>query len=154
MNSKSGFTLIELLIAIVIVGVLAAVAIPAYGNYLIEARRADAKQELAKLTNIMENCRSMNQTYVNCLGASGNAIADLNGSLGSDVSNFYTATGTATSVAANTYVLVLTAQGSQVRDVANCHTIGIDSNGVRFSGTTPGGTGFDVTNPDPGRCWK
>lgn len=153
MNSKRGFTLIELLIAIVIVGVLAAVAVPAYGNYIVEARRADAKQELAKLTNIMENCRSMNQTYVNCLGTSGTAATDLTASLGNDVSSYYTAAAT-TAVAANTYVLVLNTQGSQNRDVAACHIIGIDSNGVRFSGTAPGGTGFDVTNPDPGRCWK
>lgn len=153
MNSKRGFTLIELLIAIVIVGVLAAIAVPAYGNYIVEARRADAKQELAKLVNIMENCRSMNQTYVNCLGAAGNAVTDLNGSLSNDVRSYYAAAA-ATAVAANNYVLVLTAQGSQMRDVAVCHTIGIDSNGVRFSGTAPGAAGFNVQNPDPGRCWK
>ena len=153
MNSKRGFTLIELLIAIVIVGVLAAVAIPAYGNYIVEARRSDAKQELAQLTNIMENCRSMNQTYVNCLGAAANAVNDLNGALGSDVSNFYTAAAS-TVVTANNYVLALTARGSQTRDEARCHTIGIDSTGVRFSGAAPGAAGFSVQNPDPGRCWR
>jgi type IV pilus assembly protein PilE len=151
MNSKRGFTLIELLIAIVIVGVLASVAVPAYGNYIVEARRADAKQELAKLTNIMENCRSMNQTYLNCLGGNDNTALD--GSLSSDVSSYYAAS-TSTDIKANTYVLVLNTKGSQNRDVAACHTIGIDSNGVKFSGTVPGGTGFDVTKPDPGSCWR
>ncbi len=153
MNSKRGFTLIELLIAIVIVGVLAAIAVPAYGNYIVEARRADAKQELAQLANIMENCRSMNQTYVNCLGAAGNAVTDLNGALGNDVRIYYVAAAS-TVVTANNYVLVLTAQGSQTRDVAVCHNIGIDSTGVRFSGTAPGAAGFNVQNPDPGRCWQ
>ena len=152
MNSKRGFTLIELLIAIVIVGVLAAVAVPAYGNYIVEARRADAKQELAKLTNIMENCRSMNQTYVNCLGTSGNALQDLNGALGSDVGRYYAAHAN-TVIDVNTYTLALTTQGSQARDNTACQVLGINSNGLRFSAGA-GSTSINVLNPDPGRCWR
>ncbi len=152
MNSKRGFTLIELLIAIVIVGVLAAVAIPAYGNYLVEARRADAKQELAKLTNIMENCRSMNQTYVNCLGTTGNALQDLNGALSDDVRSYYAAQAN-TAIDANAYTLALITRGSQTRDNAACEVLGINSNGLRFS-VAAGATSINVLDPDPGRCWR
>ncbi|WP_406546064.1 type IV pilin protein [Succinimonas sp.] len=150
MNSKRGFTLIELLITIVIVGVLAAIAVPAYGNYIVQARRAEAKQELAKLANMMENCRSMNQTYLNCIG--GNNAAALTNSLSSDVSPYYEAS-TSTDIKANTYVLMLTPIGSQKRDESNCHTLGINNNGVRFSGVA-GATGFSAGDPDHGRCWK
>ena len=49
MKCGKGLTLIELLIVIVVVGVLAAIAIPTYSNYMIRARRADAKTALEQL---------------------------------------------------------------------------------------------------------
>jgi type IV pilus assembly protein PilE len=58
MRSKKGITLIELLIVIVIVGILAAVAVPTYSNYMIRARRADAKTALEQLRASQEMCRA------------------------------------------------------------------------------------------------
>ena len=63
MKSNRGFTLIELLIVMAIIGVLAAIAIPTYTNYMIRARRADAKTALEQLRGAQEMRRSERGSY-------------------------------------------------------------------------------------------
>ena len=63
MMNRRGITLIELLIVIVIVGILAAVAIPTYTNYMIRARRADAKTALEQLRASQEMLRAERGSY-------------------------------------------------------------------------------------------
>ena len=53
-SNRSGFTLIELLIVVVIIGVLAAIAIPKFSNTKEKAYRATMKSDLRNLATAQE----------------------------------------------------------------------------------------------------
>lgn len=62
----------ELLITLVIVGVLASFALPAYQDYATQSRRADAQSSLVGFSNAMERYFTINNTYSGVtLGSSG-----------------------------------------------------------------------------------
>ena len=63
MGQARGFTLIELMLVIVIVGVLAAVAFPAYQRQLAKGRRADALTALSSVLQAQERRRSNTNSY-------------------------------------------------------------------------------------------
>ncbi|MDN8614262.1 type IV pilin protein [Variovorax ginsengisoli] len=60
----AGFTLIELMITVTIIGILAAVAIPAYSEYIRRGQVVDATQGLAAMRADMERHFQDNRTYL------------------------------------------------------------------------------------------
>lgn len=59
----AGFTLIELMITVAIVAILAAVAVPAYRDYIVRSRLADGTNALSSLRARMEQYYQDNRTY-------------------------------------------------------------------------------------------
>src|SRR5688500_4137712 len=60
---RSGFTLMELLVVMAIVGILMAVAIPAYTSQMQRSRRSDAIASLQDIQLQQERYRADNPTY-------------------------------------------------------------------------------------------
>lgn len=63
MKKSKGFTLIEMMVAVVIIAILAAIALPSYQNYIRKARRSDAFDSLLYIQNLQEKWRSNHSTY-------------------------------------------------------------------------------------------
>jgi prepilin-type N-terminal cleavage/methylation domain-containing protein len=74
LRNKKGFTLIELLIVVVIIGILAAIAIPKFANTKEKAYVASMKSDLRNLITAQEAYFSdFNSTYAASTGALGTA---------------------------------------------------------------------------------
>ncbi len=140
---QGGFTLIELMIAIAIVGLLLAVALPAFMDSIRKSRRSDAFLALNAAVQAQERYRANNASYAASVAVLGLPATSSNGYYGVAVSGEsptgYTVTATAT------------AGKSQTSD-GNCVKLQIRAaNGNVFYGSSDGVAAFDEAANN--RCW-
>ncbi len=136
---NQGFTLIELMIVGVVIGVLAAIAYPSYTQYVMRARRVDAKQALMQAAQWMERSYTVNYKYPS--GVDPLLPDGLRQSPAAGVAS-YTLSAVSASDAA--FSLQAVPVGAQAADV--CGTLTIDNVGQKG---TSAGTDTETVQ----RCW-
>ncbi len=134
---NDGFTLIELMITVTIIGIVAAIAYPAYNQHVLRTHRVEGKAMLEQAVVNQERFFSSNNTYAantTALGYAANpAISE---------HNYYSLVVDAPTAAcpiATCYSMTITAIGSQATD-AQCATMTQTSTGRKTA-----------TSPD---CWQ
>ena len=136
-NRSQGFSLIELLIAVAIIGILAAIAIPMYSDYVTRSRRADGQATLMQVAQELERCYTQFSKY------NDNSCSVVDGDGVSETSDqgFYVISAAGGDLTESTFTLTATPQNEQADDT-DCTTLTLTHLGEQ-----------SATGNDTDSCW-
>lgn len=131
-----GFTLIELMIVVAIVGILAAVALPSYTQYVQRGDRASARAAMLEAQQFMERYYATSNTFV------GAVLPARFTSVPTESPKYNIAVG---NLAAGTFTLTATPIGA----VSRCGNLTLTHTGVKGISVPTTPTAADISE-----CWR
>ncbi len=131
-----GFSLIEVLIVVALIGILSAIAIPAYDNYIIKTERKRAQLDLYQYQVYAEQYFTLNNAYPSDLASCSNC----------EVSEEYIYSIDNTGSGDDIYVLKATPYTTRQKTDSDCYTMVI--NAASTQSNEKNGTQLSNTN-----CW-
>lgn len=154
----SGFTVIELMIVVAVVGLLSAVAYPAYVDSVRKSRRSDAVAAITSVQQAQERYRSSNTTYGTRFIVSSSALVGVGVAGDTNAATAYTSPGAYYSLSlsgtsASAYTILATAQGTQTSDT-NCQFMQVQMAAGAL--TYASGSSSSVANGTTANnsCWR
>lgn len=124
-HPSPGFTLVELMVVVAAIGIILAIAYPAYTDFVERSRRSEATEALQNLATLQEQFYNHNKAYSGSLADLGMPATTENGYY-----NLSITLGAAVDGTVQSYTLSANAQGPQATDT-ECATIQFGSNGSK-----------------------
>jgi type IV pilus assembly protein PilE len=138
-----GVTLFELMIVVLVIGIMAAIAVPGYRKYMIRTQRSEAKIALLHLQTAQEKRYLQQNSYTDDVTGSPAANPPGLGLPGMSETQKYDITATLNDAGGQTYTATATPKYAQADD-SDCMDFTINERGVRNN-----------TGPlTPETCWK
>ena len=137
---SAGFTLIELMVTIAIIGILAAIALPSYQEYIAKSRRAEATAVIVEAGQFMRRYYSANDSFTTTLPTGLTNIPR-----DQSTNQNYTVEA---SVSTTSFTITATVQSTGPMAADKCGSFSFTSQGAKLN------TKGAVTNDVISGCWR